>query len=114
MTELHPLQPRPYEFDFQCQSATSELLHAAHFMSEDSDRRVFHRFDKLRLFMLLRLQHRLATMAAEFEKLCHEQESRASKGEIDPKKDDALDSLAADISRVLKDYGIYISLSLCF
>jgi hypothetical protein len=114
MTELRPLQPRPYEslFDSRCQSATSELLQAAHFMSEDSDRRIFHRFDKLRLFLLLRLQHRLATMAAEFEKLCREQEFRASKGEIDSEKDDALDSLAVDISRVLKDYGIYTSL--CF
>ncbi len=74
-------------------------------MSEDSDRRVFHRFDELRLFVLLRLQHRLAGMGAELERLRLEQECRAAKGEIDHEEDGVLDELAVDVARVLKDYG---------
>lgn len=77
-------------------------------MSEDSDRRVFHRFDELRLFVLLRLQHRLAAMATELESLRQEQEFRAAKGEIDVEKDDVLNSLAMDVGRVLKEYGMYM------
>jgi hypothetical protein len=110
MAEPPSEHPRPYEslFDSQCRSATSELLQAARFMSEDSDRRVFHRFDELRLFVLLRLQHRLAAMATELESLRQEQEFRAAKGEIDVEKDDVLNSLAMDVGRVLKEYGMYM------
>jgi hypothetical protein len=107
MEEPSSEQPRPYEstFDSQCRSATSELLKAARFISEDSDRRVFHRFDELRVFVLLRLQHRLAAMATELETLRRDQDSRALKGQIDVAKDNALNYLAIDIGRVLKDYG---------
>lgn len=116
MAEPPSEQPRPYEslFDSQCHSATSELLQAARFMSKDSDRRIFHRFDELRLFVLLRLQHRLAAMATELERRRREQDFRASKGETDVEKDDALNSLAMDIGRVLKDYGMYIHVLFCF
>jgi hypothetical protein len=75
-------------------------------MGEDSDRRVFHRFDELRVFVLLRLQHRLAAMAAQLEVLQREQDLRDEKGDPDSVKDEALNDLAADIGRVLKDYGI--------
>ena len=101
-------RPRPYEStsDSLCRSATSELLRAAQFMSLDSDRRVFHRFDELRVFVLLRLQHRLAVMAGKLEMLRRQQDERNRKGEIDVEKDDVLDDLASSIERVLKDYGM--------
>jgi len=110
MTELPLEQPSPYASpsDSQCQFATSQLLRTARFMSEDSDRRVFRRFDELRLFVLLRLQHQLAAMATELESLRREHDSRALKGEIDLAKDKALSNLAIDVSRVLKDYGRYM------
>jgi hypothetical protein len=76
-------------------------------MSEDSDRRVFRRFDELRLFVLLRLQHRLAAMATQLETLRRGQDARTAKGEIDMAKDDVLNSLAVDIGRALKDYGMH-------
>jgi hypothetical protein len=81
-------------------------LKAAKFMSEDSDRRVFHRFDELRVFVLLRLQHRLVAMATQLEALRQEQDKRNEKGEPDSVKDAVLNDLAVDIGRVLKDYGI--------
>lgn len=101
-------QLRRYElkFDAQCRSATSELLKTAKFMSMDSDLRVFQRFDELRLFVLLRLQHRLMSMAAELEAQHRQQEARFARGQIDAVKDDVLNGLAASVSRVLKDYGM--------
>jgi hypothetical protein len=69
-------------------------------MSEDSDRRVFHRFDELRVFVLLRLQHRLAAMATQLEVLRREQDLRDEKGDPDGVKDEVLNDLAADIGRV--------------
>lgn len=115
MAEPLSEHPRPYEplFDAQCRSATSELLQAARFMSEDSDRRVFHRFDELRLFVLLRLQHRLAAMATELERLRREQEFRTRKGDPDVQKDEVLNNLAMDVGRVLKDYGMYACSAFC-
>lgn len=100
---------RPYEsiFESKCRCATSELLKAAKFMSKDSDRRVFHRFDELRVFVLLRLQHRLAAMATELETLGQAQEKRNKTGDIDSAKDEALNDLAVDVGRVLKDYGMF-------
>jgi hypothetical protein len=83
-------------------------------MSQDSDRQIFHRFDELRLFVLLRLQHRLAAMATQLDSLRHEQESRTARGEINVVKDDVLNSLAVDIGRVLKEYGMYICSALLF
>lgn len=76
--------------------------------------RIFHRFDELRVFVLLRLQHRLAAMNTELEKLRREQDVRNGKGDTDEAKDDVLNDLAADIGRVLKDYGIPSSLSFLF
>jgi hypothetical protein len=107
MEEPPSERTRPYEsiFESQCRCATSELLKAAKFMSEDSDRRVFHRFDELRVFVLLRLQHRLAAMATQLEKLRREQDKRNDEGDIDGVKDEVLNDLAVDIGRVLKDYG---------
>jgi hypothetical protein len=108
MDEPASERAQPYDsiFESQCRCATSELLRAAKFMSEDSDRRVFHRFDELRVFVLLRLQHRLAAMAAQLEALRREQDLRDEKGDPDGVKDEVLNDLAADIGRVLKDYGI--------
>jgi hypothetical protein len=103
---LELLRPYKSTFDCQCGSATSELLKAAKFMSLDSDLRVFNRFDELRVFVLLRLQHRLAAMATQLEKLRREQDARNDQGEIDDAKDEVLDALAVDIGHVLKDYGM--------
>jgi hypothetical protein len=116
MAEASSEQARPYEslLDSRCRSATSELLKAARFMSRDSDRRIFHRFDELRIFVLLRLQHRLAAMATELESLRRKQEFRASRGEIDVEMDNVLNNLAMDIGRVLKDYGMYMCFALLF
>jgi len=104
MPEPPTEDPRPYQslVDSQCRSATSKLLHAARFMSQDSDRRIFHRFDELRLFVLLRLQHRLR----------HEQESRTARGQPSAAKDDVLNNLAVDIGLVLKEYGMYMCFAL--
>lgn len=108
MDEPASERTRPYDsiFEGQCRCATSELLKAARFMSEESDRRVFHRFDELRVFVLLRLQHRLAAMAAQLEVLRREQDARNKKGDVDSLKDEVLNDLAVDVGRVLKDYGI--------
>jgi hypothetical protein len=86
--------------------ATSELLRAAGFMSVDSDCRMFRRFDGLRIFLLLRLQHRLVAMEGKLHVLGHEQDKRIANGETDAAKDRVLDDLALEIGRVLKDYGI--------
>jgi len=81
-------------------------------MSQDSDRRIFHRFDELRLFVLLRLQHRLAAMATQLDSLRHEQESRTARGQPSAAKDDVLNNLAVDIGLVLKEYGMYMCFAL--
>lgn len=78
-------------------------------MSIDSDCRMFRRFDGLRIFLLLRLQHRLVAMAAKLQVLGREQEKRTASGERDIVKDRALDNHALEIGRVLKEYGIVYS-----
>jgi hypothetical protein len=97
-------------------TTTHDLLKAAQFMSQDSDRRVFHRFDSLRLFVLLRQQHRLAALATELESLSRVQEERARKSHVDGGVDaDAededvggrLEALVGRIGPALKDFGSY-------
>ena len=46
-----------------------ELLNIAKVLGLDSDLRVFHRFDKLRVFYILRLQRRLSEMTEKLEEM---------------------------------------------
>ena len=81
-----------------------ELLQAAKKLSRDSDLRVFHRFDKLRVFYILRLQRHLAKMTEELEKLVPLIQN------IGPGSDTNLlekrsNELIYDIESTIRDYG---------
>jgi hypothetical protein len=122
-----PPSNSPYSLPFplddttnQHPTTTHDLLNVAQFMSQDSDLRVFHRFDSLRLFVLLRLQHRLAALATELERLRRVQDERRRKGHVDggvdadaedEDVDGRLEALAGRIGPVLKDYGSYFFIS---
>jgi hypothetical protein len=81
-----------------------ELLETAKFLAEDSDLRVFHRFDKLRVFYILRLQRRLAKMTNELEELVSI-ENIGQGSDTYALKDKRLNELIQDIEHTLKDYG---------
>ncbi len=87
--------PRQYEPSFspQAVSLVGKMLEIAKFMGSDSDRRVFNRFNELRTFVILRLQHRLTTLAAQLEN------GAAGMDE------NSLEALAMNIERTLKEYG---------
>ncbi len=81
-------------------------LDAAEVMCLDSDLQIFHRFKELRVFVILRLQRRLAAMTEELDNL----KKRASDGYMGAiSNDSTLDSLTKNIECTLKDYGTQIS-----
>ena len=109
LSELsEPCRPTSQDLDRVHGIDTRKLLDTAKFLGQDSDLRVFHRFDKLRLLVILRLQHRLAQMTKELETLV------PSKKVFDlgvikcitKEADEKLCELIPDIERTLKDYGM--------
>ena len=83
-----------------------DLLETAKFLGHDSDLRVFHRFDKLRLFIILRLQRRLARMTRDLEELVPSKETIHNGTPLDEVEDDKLSKLTENIEHTLRDYGI--------
>jgi hypothetical protein len=81
------------------------LLETAKLLGEDSDLRVFHRFDKLRVFCILRLQRRLAKMTNELEELVSSTKNIARGSGTYALRDKRLNELIQDIESTLKDYG---------
>jgi hypothetical protein len=82
-----------------------ELLETAKLLGKDSDLRVFHRFDKLRVFYVLRLQRRLAKMTNELEEVVSSVENIGQGSDTYSLKDRRLNELVEDIETTLKDYG---------
>src|SRR5450432_3918356 len=98
-----PISERPGHHDVfperpQQRTGLIEMLEAAEFMSRDSDRRVFNRFDEPRIFVMLSLQHRVAQYWARLQSDIRKQ------GGID---DETLETLTEKIQRTLKDYGMH-------
>ena len=101
-----PSSPNSQDLDRIHGIDTRELLETAKFLGQDSDLRVFHRFDKLRLFLILRLQRRLAHMTKELENLVPSKKA-FNEGKIITKElDEKLGELVQDIESTLKDYGM--------
>jgi hypothetical protein len=76
---------------------------AAEVMCEDTDLRIFHRFRELRVFVILRLQHRLQAMALSLDSL----RQRQSRGDMEAiQNDSSLDILTKEIEATLKNYGM--------
>jgi hypothetical protein len=103
-----PCRPTSQDLDRIHGIDTRKLLETAKFLGQDSDLRVFHRFDKLRLFLILRLQHRLAQMTEELEKLVPSNKDYHDGNitGITKGADEKLCELIPDIERTLKEYGI--------
>jgi hypothetical protein len=80
-------------------------LQAAELICVDSDLRIFQRFNELRVFVILRLQHRLAGMTEELDKL--KKARNDTDGDIC--SDSTLESLTKDIEYTLRDYGTRLS-----
>jgi hypothetical protein len=99
---------RPTDEDLQRISRLGLLDYwdAAEVMCSDTDLRIFHRFNELRVFVILRLQHRLQAMAVSLDNL----RERQSRGEIEAiQNDSSLDILTKEIEATLKDYGMQMS-----
>lgn len=83
-----------------------ELLNIAKVLGLDSDLRVFHRFDKLRVFYILRLQRRLSEMTEKLEEMVPSSKDINASDETALKdKDRILDKFIQDIESTLKEYG---------
>jgi hypothetical protein len=79
---------------------------AAEIICSDTDLRIFQRFGELRVFVILRLQHRLQAMAVSLDNL----RQRQIRGEMENiQNDNSLDTLTAKIEMTLKDYGMQMS-----
>lgn len=79
------------------------LLQAAKNLSQDSDLRVFHRFDKLRVFYILRLQRHLAKMTKELENLVPLIQNIGPGSDTDPLEKRS-NELIYDIESTIRDY----------
>jgi len=106
MNEASPERPdlyRPTDEDLQRIDRLGLLDYwdAAEVMCNDTDLRIFHRFSELRVFVILRLQHRLQAMAVSLDSL----RQRQSRGEMEAiQNDSSLDILTKKIEATLKDY----------
>jgi hypothetical protein len=87
-----------------------ELLVIAKQLGRDSDLRIFHRFDKLRVFHILRLQRRLADMTRELEKSVPSMKNIDKESDINVLRDksEKLDTLIQNIDKTLKEYGMQV------
>ena len=74
------------------------LLEARELICTDSDLRIFQRFNELRIFLILRLQRRLATLTNELERARNDPDA-------DIWSDSNLESFIKDIEYTLRDYG---------
>ena len=78
-------------------------LNSAELICIDSDLRIFQRFNELRIFVILRLQRRLAAMAEELDNL--KKAARDDTNEGDIWSDGIPESLTKDIENTLREYG---------
>ena len=100
---------RPTDEDLQRRDRLGlpDYWDAAELLCNDVDLRIFHRFRELRVFVILRLQHRLQAMAVSLNEL---RERRTNGQEIEAiQADSSLDDLTKNIEATLKDYGMKIS-----
>lgn len=106
----HPLKELPISArglsEIEVQDV-SGLLESAKVLAQDSDLHIFHRFDKLRVFCILRLQRRLAAMTEELEELVASSKNITLGSEAYFLRDKKLSDLVQDIECTLKDYGTY-------
>ena len=106
---------RPTDEDLQCidrRQVRSELLdywNTAEVMCIDSDLRIFHRFNELRVFVILRQQRRLQAMTSELDRL-RKEESQEEIGYV--QKESTLNNLTRNIETTLREYGTQSQL--CF
>lgn len=83
----------------------SELLETAKLLSKDSDCRIFHRFEKLRVFNILRLQRCLAKMTSDLEELVASIPNIGQGSGTYASKESRLNELIQNIESTLSDYG---------
>jgi len=78
-------------------------LNATEFIGLDSDLQIFRRFNELRMFVILRHQHRLAALTEQMDNLKKKARDDVNEGDI--WSDMKLNSFTKDIECTLKAYG---------
>ncbi len=82
---------------------TSYQLKATELICLDSDLQIFKRFNELRMFVILRHQHRLAALTEQMDNFKKQAETGVKEGDI--WSDSSLNSFTKDVECTLRDYG---------
>lgn len=99
----HPVSDAEKNRRLRNRFEVSYQLNAADFISLDSDLQIFQRFNNLRMFVILRHQHRLAALTEKLENI--KKKERNDTSEEDFWSDSKLDAFTKEIESTLRDYG---------